>query len=168
MKPSIVWKNFVLLVGKAVAAGLLNWAFFVSFMNTTNAATKSDEVAINTYVLNLFVGWMLFSAWFLAKVDEEWKKSAEAVQRNDFETFKIEAPKRIPPTIRVLYLVISVMTILSFHLFHLANALVQFEIQFGIGFFVVMAVLVLWDLDDPIDGVTNIQVSNEWIDKLEK
>jgi len=168
MKPSIVWKNFAWLIGKSLAAGLLNWIFFVLVMNTNNAATKLDEVAINTYVLNLFVGWMLFSAWFLAKVDEEWKKCAEAVQRNDWNTFQIEAPKRIPITIRVLYIVISIMTVLSFHMFHIANTLVQFEIQFGIGFFVVMAIFVLWDLDDPIEGVTNINVPQKWINKLKR
>jgi hypothetical protein len=42
------------------------------------------------------------------------------------------------------------------HLFHISSALVRTEIQFGVGFLVVMTVLVLHDLDDPVRGVIRV------------
>jgi hypothetical protein len=80
------------------------------------AETGKDEVAVSTYAINLFVGWVFFSAWFLAKADEEWKKVAEAVVKSNREEFMIEAPKRIAISIRILYLLISALVVFSFHL----------------------------------------------------
>lgn len=165
MNPQI--KGIVLMLLKAIVAGALNIVLFALLVNPFNSAVKLDEVVSNTFVLNFFVGWMLFTAWFLGKTDEEWKKCAEAVFKNDFETFKLEAPKRIALSIRVLYLVISAMVVYSFYLFHIESKMVLASVQFGVGFFVVMAILVLWDLDDPTRGVVNVpDVPDEWLEKL--
>lgn len=160
-------KGIASMLTKAVLAGVANIALFTLLINPFNAAVKLDEVVSNTFVLNFFVGWMLFTAWFLAKTDEEWKKCQEAVHKNDFETFKLEAPKRIAMSIRVLYLIISAMVVYSFYLFHIESMMVTVSVQFGSAFFVVMAILVLWDLDDPTQGAVNVpDVPAEWIEKL--
>jgi hypothetical protein len=145
-----------LLIFTGILAGLINVASFELIMNDLTSGTKPDEVAINTYVLNLFVGWLFFSALFLSKADDEWKKVAEAVHTGNKSSFDIEAPKRIALTIQLFYLITSVLVILSFHLFHISSALVRTEIQFGVGFLVVMTVLVLHDLDDPVSGVIRV------------
>src|SRR5262245_60222242 len=140
----------MVMVFVGVAAGIANVLFYATVMRPLVDHNKPDEVAINTYVLNFFVGWLFFSAWFLARGDDEFKKVGEAVARGDRESFLVEAPKKLPTTIRVLYLIISIMSIFGFHLFPLENSLVLFEIQFGVAFFVVMAMLVLFDIDEPI------------------
>jgi len=155
------------LILKGVVAGIINVLFFALIMNGVTNGGKTDEVAVNTYVLNFFVGWVFFSAWFLAKSDDEWKKVAEAVAKRSVNDFLIEAPKRIAPSIRVLYLIISVLVLLSFHLFHITSSLVLVEIQFGVGFLIVTTILVLWDLDDPIGGVINVPgIPEDWLKKL--
>lgn len=167
MKPHAVWKGIVMMLSKAVGAGILNVALFALVVNQLNVATKADEVAVNTYVLNFFVGWMLVTAWFLAKADDEWKKVAESIHKNDQETFLLEAPKRIALSIRILYLIVAALVVFSFHLFHIESTLALVEIQFGVGFFVTLTTLVLWDLDDPIRGVINVpNIPKEWVDKL--
>ena len=150
-------------------AGVANVLFFALVMNQINAGSKLDEVAVNTYVLNFFVGWVFFSAWFLTKVDEEWKKTDEAVVKNDMKAFIFEASKRIAPSIRVLYLLISALSVLSFHLFHISSLLVLAEIQFGVGFLVATTIFVLWDLDDPTKGVVNVpNIPQDWLKTLTK
>jgi hypothetical protein len=152
------------LIAAGVLAGVANTAFFTLVMNALVGETSQDEVAVSTYSINFFVGWVFFSAWFLAKADEEWKKVAEAVVRKDRESFMLEAPKRIALSIRVLYLIISLLVVLSFHLFHIENELIRYEIQFGVGFLVAMTILVLWDLDDPVGGVINVpDIPQEWV-----
>lgn len=152
------------MILKAICVGAANVALFALVINSLNIGTKADEVAVNTYVLNFFVGWMLFTAWFLAKTDEEWKKCAEAVYKKDFETFKLEAPKRIALSIRILYLIVAALVVFSFHLFHIVSSFALIEIQFGVGFFVTLATLVLWDLDDPTSGVINIpNIPPDWL-----
>lgn len=159
-----VTKGIALMILKAIFIGLANVLFFALVINPLNPGTKPDEVAINTYVLNFFVGWMLFTVWFLAKADEEWKKCAEAVHKNDKETFKLEAPKRIALSIRIIYLLVTALVVFSFHLFHIVSLFTLIEIQFGVGFFVTLATLVLWDLDDPTSGVINIpNISPDWL-----
>lgn len=160
-------KGIVLMLLTAIGVGLLNMTLFALVINPLNAGVKIDEVAVNTYVLNFFVGWMLFTAWFLGKTDEEWKKAAESVHKGDSETFFLEAPKRIALSIRVLYLIVAAMVVLSFHLFHIESSFALIEIQFGVGFFVTLASLVLWDLDDPTSGVIRIpDIPQEWLDEL--
>lgn len=167
MKERIPWKGISSLLVAGAGAGITNVAFFATVMNGLLGEGGQDEVAVSTYSINFFVGWVFFSAWFLAKADEEWKKVAEAVLRANRDEFMIEAPKRIAVSIRILYLLISLLVVLSFHLFRIQNSLVLFEIQFGVGFLVTMTILVLWDLDDPVDGVINVpNIPDEWTRQL--
>jgi hypothetical protein len=163
-----IWKGIVVMILGGITAGLVNAVFFAQVMNQI-VETGKDEVAVSTYAINLFVGWVFFSAWFLAKADEEWKKVAEAVVKSNREEFMIEAPKRIAISIRILYLLISALVVFSFHLFHIENTLVLFELQLGVGFLVATTILVLWDLDDPIAGVINVpHIPQEWIKELDQ
>src|SRR5438309_2207772 len=167
MQRKVVWRGLILLFLIGIAAGVLNVLFFMFVMNQLTAGGKADEIAVNTYVVDFFVGWVFFSAWFLARADDELKKAEEAVQKADRETFLVEVPKRIASSIRLLYLVISVLVILSFHLFHIESLLVSSEIQFGVGFLVVTTILVLWDLDDPLEGTIKVSsVPEEWLSEL--
>ena len=100
MKNDTTVRGILGLIAAGIVAGLVNTAFFVLVMNNLVGETAQDEVAVSTYSINFFVGWVFFSAWFLAKADEEWKKVAEAVQRKDRELFMLEAPKRIALSIR--------------------------------------------------------------------
>ena len=155
----------MLLIG--IAAGVINTLFFIYVMNPLTGGAKDDEVAVSTYAINLFVGWVFFSAWFLARADDELKKVEEAVHKGDKHTFLIEAPKVISLSIRILYLLISALVVLSFHLFHMGNTLVTAEIQFGVGFLVVTTALFLWDLDEPIGGAIGVSdVPEEWLQEL--
>jgi hypothetical protein len=167
VKRTVAWRGLLIMVLIGIAAGIANTLFYLAVTRPLVDHHKLDEVAINTYVVNFFVGWLFFSAWFLARGDEEFKKVGEAVVRGDREGFLVEAPKKLPTTIRVLYLIISIMSIIGFHLFPIENPLVTFEVQFGVAFFVVMAMLVLFDIDEPIGGVISVHnVPAEWLEAL--
>lgn len=166
MKLSETWRPLTLMLLVGIAAGIVNVLFFLYVMNPLTADGNND-VAVSTYVINLFVGWVFFSAWFLSRADDELKKVEEAVHRGDKETFLIEAPKVIALSIRILYLLISTLVIFSFHLFHLESLLITGEIQFGVGFLVVTTALFLWDLDEPIGGAISVSgVPEEWLQEL--
>ena len=167
MKLKEAWRGLAIMLLIGVAAGVLKVFLFTLVINPLTAEGKADEVAVNTYVVDFFVGWVFFSAWFLARADEELKKVEEAVHKADRETFLVEVPKRIAASIRALYLLISALVILSFHLFHIESLLVSSEIQFGVGFLVVTTALVLWDLDDPLTGVIKVSgMPEEWVREL--
>lgn len=167
MKLKEVWPGLTKLLLKGIAAGVVNVIFFMLVMNPLTNGSKPDEVAVNTYVVDFFVGWALFSAWLLARADEEFKKVEEAVRKSDRDTFMVEAPKRIALSMQILYLIISALVVLSFYLFHIESPLVYGEIQFGVGFLIVTTILVLWDLDDPLDGVMSVSgVQEEWLQHL--
>ncbi len=152
MKWKGVWRGLAIMFLIGIAAGVSNVLFFLFVMNHLTTGNKTDEIAVNTYVIDFFVGWALFSAWFLTSVDEEFKKVEEAVRKADRESFLVHAPKQMARSVQALYLLISLLAILSFHLFHIESLLVSSEIQFGVGFLVVTTILVLWDLDDPLEG----------------
>lgn len=167
MKLKETWRGLLLMLFIGLAAGVLNVLFFLYVMTPLLVDIKAEEVAVSTYAINLFVGWVFFSAWFLARADDEMKKVEEAVYKKDRETFLVEAPKVIALSIRVLYLLICVLVILSFHLFHIENLLVSCEIEFGIGFLVVTTALFLWDLDNPIGGAIAVRgIPQEWLEEL--
>lgn len=161
------WRGLLPMLLIGLGAGVLNTLFFIYVMHPLLANAQDDEVAVSTYVINLFVGWVFFSAWFLARADDEVKKVEEAVHRHDKHTFLIEAPKQIPLSVRILYLIISVLAVLSFHLFFLHNQLITIEIQFGVGFLVVTTALMLWDLDNPLSGAISVaNIPEEWLAEL--
>jgi hypothetical protein len=167
MKLQHTWRPLTVMLLIGIAAGVINTLFFIYVMNPLTGGAKDDEVAVSTYAINLFVGWVFFSAWFLARADDELKKVEEAVHKGDKETFLVEAPKVISLSIRILYLLISALVVLSFHLFHMGNTLVTAEIQFGVGFLVVTTALFLWDLDEPIGGAIGVSnVPEEWLQEL--
>ena len=167
MKLQATWRPLALMLLIGIAAGVINVLFFMFVMNPLTAGGKDDEVAVSTYAINLFVGWVFFSAWFLARADDELKKVEEAVHKGDKETFLVEAPKVISLSIRILSLLISALVVLSFHLFHLVNRLITAEMQFGVGFLVVTTALFLWDLDEPIGGAIGVSnVPEEWLQEL--
>lgn len=169
MKLLTVWRGLSIMLLIGIAAGVLNVLLFLLVFNPLTAGAKADEIAVNTYVVDFFVGWVFFSAWFLARADDELKKVEEAVHKGDRETFLVEAPKRIAASIRILYLFISALVVLSFHLFHMESALVFSEIQFGVGFLVVTTILVLWDLDEPVNGVIKVTgIPEEWVRAIQR
>jgi hypothetical protein len=167
MESKETWRGLSVILLIGIAAGVINTLLFIYIMNPLTEGGKADEVAVSTYAINLFVGWVFFSAWFLARADDELKKVEEAVHKSDKETFMIEAPKQIALSIRILYLLISALVILSFHIFHLESALITNEIQFGVGFLVVTTALVLWDLDNPVSGAISARgIPEEWLKEL--
>ena len=167
MKLKHTWRPLTLMLLIGIAAGVINTLFFIFVMNPLTGGAKDDEVAVSTYSINLFVGWVFFSAWFLARADDELKKVEEAVHKGDKETFLVEAPKVISLSIRILYLLISSLVVLSFHLFHLVNMIVTTEMQFGVGFLVVTTALFLWDLDEPIGGAIGVpNIPPDWLREL--
>jgi hypothetical protein len=167
MEVNGMWRGLTLMLLVGVIAGVLNVLLFLFVMNPLLADAKSEEVAASTYAINLFVGWVFFSAWFLARADDEMKKVEEAVHKKDREAFLVEAPKVIALSIRILYLLISALAIFSFHLFHIGNLLVACEIEFGVGFLIVTTALVLWDLDNPLGGAIAVRgIPEEWLQEL--
>ncbi len=143
MKLKEVWRGLAIMLLIGIAAGVINVLLFTLVMNQLTAGGKTDEMKVNTYVVDFFVGWVSFSAWFLARAEDELKKVEEAITKANRDTFLVEVPKRIAPSIRVLYLLISALVVLSFHLFHIESSLVSGEIQFGVGFLVFTTILVL-------------------------
>jgi hypothetical protein len=167
MKWKESWRGLAIMFLIGIVAGVINVLFFLLVMNQLTAGNKTDEIAVNTYVIDFFVGWALFSAWFLTSVDAEFKQVEEAVRKADRESFLMYAPKQMSRSVQALYLLISLLAVLSFHLFHLESLLVSSEIQFGVGFLVVTTILVLWDLDDPLAGTINVSgVPEEWLREL--
>ncbi|HEY1352249.1 MAG TPA: hypothetical protein VGF67_21740 [Ktedonobacteraceae bacterium] len=169
MEAKGMWRGLSLMLLIGIAAGILNVLLFLFVMNPLLADARSEEVAASTYAINLFVGWVFFSAWFLARADDEMKKVEEAVHKKDRDAFLLEAPKVIALSIRILYLLISALAILSFHLFHIGNLLVASEIEFGVGFLIVTTALVLWDLDNPLGGAIAVHgIPQEWLHELRR
>ncbi len=167
MKLQASWRPLTLILLIGIAAGIINVLFFQFVMQPLTEGAQADEVAVSTYVINLFVGWVFFSAWFLARADDELKKVEDAIHRGDKQTFLIEAPKEIALSIRLLYLLISALVILSFHLFHLESQLITGEVQFGVGFLVVITAIFLWDLDNPIGGAVGVtDAPEDWLQEL--
>ena len=169
MTTNEMWRGLFVMLVIGIVAGVLNVLLFLFVMNPLLADARLAEVAVSTYAINLFVGWVFFSAWFLARADDEMKKVEEAVHKKDREAFLLEAPKVIALSIRILYLLISALAILSFHLFHIENLLVASEIEFGVGFLIVTTALVLWDLDNPLGGAIAVHgIPEEWLQELHR
>ncbi|MEK6962843.1 MAG: hypothetical protein AABX70_00345 [Nanoarchaeota archaeon] len=130
---------------------------------------KSHESLINTYALNMFVGWLFFSAFLLMRADEEWKKTDSAVRSKNFEKFKAEAPKMIAFSVRITHAITGIMAITAFYLFYYTNIVLAFVLVFGTSFLVTITTLTLWDLDDPLDGMIQVEnVPANWMKAIKK
>lgn len=152
-----------LLLQSATLAAISLLAFS-DFVNPIT--TKSDEGIVVALFTAIVVVWGLLSAFLYARVDEEWKKTQTAVLQDDFETFRVEAPKRIPRTFQMLYVVVAGITVLTSWGFHIAS-LITLLIFFWFNFLVAFVYFVIKDLDDPLSGVVNVEgIPKEWLEKL--
>lgn len=154
------------LLLKAVAFAFVALAIFYFFINLHT--TKEDEAVMVGIFQVIMVVWALLSAFLYARADEEWKKVQTAVLTDDQKTFLVEAPKRIPATFQTLYGVVSAIAVIAGWGFHLASPVVF--VSLGLfNFLVGFLYLIIRDLDDPIEGVVNVEdVPAEWLKKLEK
>ena len=145
----------------------VSFLFFWFLVNPYNSDFSSSQVLVNTYALNIFVGWTFFSAFLLLRSDEEWKAVDAAVKLKDFKTFMIEATKKIAITVKVSYLTISVLVISSYYLFHYTSIILCFTIVFGMSFLVGLVTIVLEDIDDPLEGLVNVpNIPRDWMKKV--
>ena len=159
--------DYILFFSKPFFFGIASFVFFLIFINPYNADFKSAEVAVNTYALNIFVGWTFFSAFLLLRADEEWKRVDEAIRENNFKRFKIEIAKKMAISVKVTYLIISAFVVFSYYLFHYESMVLAFVIVFGTSFIVGLMKIVLWDLDTPIDGLINVEdIPKSWLQKM--
>ena len=65
------WRALLVILLIGLVAGVLNVVLHDLVMEPWIQARAEDEVVVSTYVLNLFVGWIFFSAWFLARADDD-------------------------------------------------------------------------------------------------
>lgn len=153
----------MLLVKSAIFSTVLLLAFFFGINPST---TKADEGIVVALFTAIVVVWGLLSAFLYGRVDEEWKKVDTAVRQPDFDTFRVEAPKRIPRTFRALYLTVAAIAVLTSWGFHLTSP-ATFLILFCFNFSVAFVYLVIKDLDDPTSGVVNVpNIPGEWLEKI--
>lgn len=128
--------------------------------------TKADEGVVIGLFQVIMVVWGLLSAFLYSQADEEWKKTQTAVLTGDMKTFLVEAPKQIPGTVKILYLIISAIAILSGWGFHLSSPLVLLLLGF-FNFLIAFMYLIILDLDDPMTGVFVIKdIPKSWLEKL--
>ncbi len=150
--------------------GLLSFLFFWFVVRLhVPMEFKSHESLINTYALNMFVGWLFFSAFLLMRADEEWKRTDSAVRSKNFEKFKIEAPKMVALSVRITHGITGIMAITAFYLFYYVNFALGFVLIFGTSFLIAITTQTLWDLDDPLNGLIQVQnVPPSWRKALDK
>jgi hypothetical protein len=159
----VVWSGLASMLVIALAVGLGNWLVFEGGINERNREASENTDAIGMYVQALMLIWSIVSGWLLYRVDDASTKVAQAVADDDLGAFLHEATRRIALTVRLLHLLLSVLFIHSFHLYHIDGRFTSLEVQAGIGFLVTLTVLFIWDLDDPLHGVINVaNIPSEW------
>ena len=60
MKLKDAWRGLAIMLLIDIAAGVLNVLLFTFVMNALTTGGKADEIAVNTYVEDFFVGWVFF------------------------------------------------------------------------------------------------------------
>ncbi len=60
MKLKEIWRGLTIVLLIGIAAGVINVLLFTLVMNQLTAGGKTDEIAVNTYALDFFVGWVFF------------------------------------------------------------------------------------------------------------
>ena len=61
-------------------------------------------------------------------------------------------------SVQITHIVTGVLAITAFYLFYYVNIALAFVLIFGTSFVIAITTLTLWDLDDPLEGL--IQVDN--------
>lgn len=159
-------RGLVRMVAIAVLIAVAN-SFLAALVNYHNREVMTDSGAVGQFVNLAIVVWALFTAAFYARTDEEWKKVNEAVVKGDEAAFHVEVIKKIGFTFRLLYILISVLLVLSFYFFHMESWYVTVGVHFMAAFLVSMSISVILDMDDPVKGVINVPgVSEEWLKRL--
>ena len=159
--------QYVVFLAKPILLAMISGLIFTFLINPANAVFQVSEVAISIYIQVMFLGFIFFSALLLVRVDEEWKKTHEAILKKDFNLFKLESPKRIPASATITYALVTIFAATSFYFFHYESELLGLVITTGTSFISLLIALVVFDLDDPINGFIVVEnVPKAWLEKL--
>ena len=79
--------QYVVFLAKPILLAMISGLIFTFLINPANAVFQVSEVAISIYIQVMFLGFIFFSAFLLVRVDEEWKKTHEAILKKDFNLF---------------------------------------------------------------------------------
>lgn len=166
MNRRINLKILLAWIGIAFIGGLANYFFFKGLVNPYNEAVVGDQTQVSYFFSGALTLWALLAVWMALRADEEFKKAQEAKERKNFKAFRIEADKRLPVPLWIIYALSAFLTIRAFHLYHFTAAATM-EIQFWWPVLVIVVSMLIKDLDgNPTTGVITMDAPKKWVERL--
>lgn len=127
-------------------------------------AMSSGTIAFLGIAYSILAGFLFVNVW------QQWNLVNEACTPGalDKKKFDENKNKRIPETVKSLWLIFSVIMIASFFCLYFKNALPAMLTIFAVTFVINVYWEVVLDLDDPFTGVWKVTVPGEWKEPEEK
>lgn len=146
----------ILVASACTGLWLLLRLFLGQYLSGDEGAMTSGTIAFFGIVYGIFATLLLVTVW------NQWNAVEDAVNTKDRKEFDRMAEKRIPPTVKVLLFALSVLPVAAFFLTSFQHGPTGAFSIFGPSLIVAGVWAVIMDLDDPFEGVWNVEVPEEW------
>lgn len=129
------------------------------YLNDDEGVLVSGTIAFLAVVYALLTGLTLVTVW------GQWNTVQDALHKKDREAFDTMKTKRIPGTLKALLFLFSSLLLGAFWLVSFTHAVAGGYTIFAVSIVLAVAWEVIMDLDDPFEGVWNIdpkEIPEEW------
>jgi hypothetical protein len=135
------------------------------FMFTNNLFPKRDAdvgVMSSGTISVLGILYALVAAFVLTTVWREFVAVQEAIKLRHKHDFFKHKDKRVPLPIKVLLLIFSLLLLGAFFIIHYNTVIIGMYSILSISIGLALNWAVIMDLDDPFEGIWNVEVPKHW------
>jgi hypothetical protein len=111
-------------------------------------------------VLGIF--YAVASGFIIATVWKQFVFVEEAIKVGSKEEFIRHKDKRIPNTIKIMFVIYSCILLLAFYMTHVSTSTIGIFSIFSITYCLVLNYQIMIDLDDPFSGLWIVDVPKQW------
>lgn len=110
----------------------------------------------------LGVFYAIFATFLIVTVWSQWNDVKDAVQSEDWKKYLLHKDKRIPGTLKRLFLMLSIFLVGALMLIYWRHLLTGGFTIFTISAAVSACWMAIMDLDDPFTGEWNVKIPDGW------
>lgn len=151
------------LIGKPLGIALVCTALWLVLRLWLGTYLSGDEgVMAGATIAFLAIAYALFAGFLFVTVWGQWNAVEDAVRTKNLEKFTELKDKRIPPTVKFLLVIFSALLVGAFFLLSFQHLLTGSFAIFSVSLVVSLYWAVIMDLDDPFNGIWNVEVPSDW------
>ncbi len=157
----ITWRPIIMA---AIIAFI--WYLKKLYLNGFLIYAADQETFTQSVIPTIAIFHAIFAAQVTHQIVDEFDRTHRAVSKQDFEEFKMLASKRLHVLVKSFLVILSILLESAMFLVEFNSILIGVFSIYAVSFIVAAFYGFIADLDNPIEGVYNLDLPADWFKRL--